>query len=436
MAAETLLASWNDDEARDEIVAFVRSVSSEGAASFVAPAERVAVFDNDGTLWSEKPIPVQLDFTLFRMAELARQDTALLESQPYKAAAERDYHWLGEAMVKHYHGDNSDLKLLMGAVESAFQGMGVEAFAADALGWLKTATHPQLHRPYLSCAFTPMVELLRYLEANGFTTYIASGGDRDFMRPFADQLYGIPPERVIGSALGLQFDEHGDETSLVYKSKIDFFDDGPEKPIRIWSRLGRRPLLACGNSNGDLPMLRFSRSVGRAALPLLVLHDDADREFAYTAGAEEALAWTKEHGTIVSVKRDWSAVFPAEGLRKSGPRRVADADCRLAWRSCLPTTSPPASAPPQDRVPKPSPGRSSARPRRPLRTSRVPVPSSVSTNGTRTSRAARSNGWSLSSRNCSACRRPRSSPAESWRSRPRSGCIPTAQVPARLRCPT
>jgi hypothetical protein len=156
-----------------------------------------------------------------------------------------------------------------------------------------------------------MVELLRYLEANGFTIYIASGGDRDFMRPFADELYGIPPERVIGSALGLQFDEHGDETGLVYKSKIDFFDDGPEKPVRIWSRLGRRPILACGNSNGDLPMLRFSRTAGRAALPLLVLHDDAEREFAYTAGAEEALAWTKQHGTIVSIKRDWSAVFPS-----------------------------------------------------------------------------------------------------------------------------
>jgi hypothetical protein len=136
---ETLLTSWNDAEARDAIVAFVRSVSSEGSASFIAPAERVAVFDNDGTLWSEKPIPIQLDFTLFRMAELARQDPALLDRQPYKAAVERDYRWLGEAMVKHYHGDNSDLKLLMGAVESAFQGMGVEAFAADALGWLKAA---------------------------------------------------------------------------------------------------------------------------------------------------------------------------------------------------------------------------------------------------------------------------------------------------------
>jgi phosphoserine phosphatase len=310
MAAESLLASWNDAEARDAIVAFVHSVSADGSDAFVAPAERVAVFDNDGTLWSEKPIPIQLDFTLFRMAELARQDPALRERQPYKAAVERDYRWLGAAMVKHYHGDDADLKLLMGAVETAFQGMGVEAFAAETLGWLKTAAHPQLNRPYLSCAFTPMVELLRYLEANGFTTYIASGGDRDFMRPFAGQLYGIPPERVIGSALGLRFDESGDETALVYKSRMDFFDDGPEKPVRIWSRLGRRPLVACGNSNGDLPMLRFAQTKDRAGLALIVLHDDADREFDYTEGAEEALAWAKDHGTIVSIKRDWAAIFP------------------------------------------------------------------------------------------------------------------------------
>ena len=199
----------------------------------------------------------------------------------------------------------------MGAVESAFEAMTVEGFSAEVTDWLQTASHPTLSRPYLSCAFVPMIELLRYLEANGFTTYIASGGDRDFMRPFAEQLYGIPPERVIGSALGLNFQSDTESTQLLYKSKIEFFDDGPEKPVRIWSRIGRRPILAAGNSNGDMPMLRFAHNGARAGLRLLVLHDDADREFDYSAGAEDALQRADEHGwTVVSIKRDWSTVFP------------------------------------------------------------------------------------------------------------------------------
>jgi len=310
MAAETLLALWNDTPTRRAIVDFVQAVSTEGSPGFVAPAERVAVFDNDGTLWSEKPVPIQLDFTLFRMAELAGQDPSLAERQPYRAAVERDFRWLDQAIVKHYHGDDADLGLLMGAVESAFEGMEVEAFGAEVMEWLTTASHPVLRRQYLACGFAPMVELLRYLEANGFSTYIASGGDRDFMRPFAHRIYGIPPERVIGSALGLDFDDRGDDTRLVYKSKVEFFDDGPTKPVRIWSRVGYRPLVTGGNSNGDIPMMRFARTGGREALRLLVLHDDADREFAYTTGAEDALDRAKTHGwTVVSMKEDWSAVF-------------------------------------------------------------------------------------------------------------------------------
>jgi hypothetical protein len=308
LAAEALLASWNDTPTRHAITAFVQAVTSEGSPGFVAPAGRVAVFDNDGTLWSEKPIPIQLDFTLFRMAELVRQDPSLAGRQPYRAAAGRDYHWLGAAMIKHYHGDDADLRLLEGAVESAFSGMDVEAFAAEVQAWFETAAHPTLRRPYLSCGFVPMIELLRYLEANEFVTYIASGGDRDFMRPLASHLYWIPPERVIGSALGLGLSPG--EGALLYKSKIEFFDDGPEKPVRIWSRIGRRPLVAGGNSNGDVPMLRFARQGHRDALRLLVLHDDGDREFAYTAGAEEALNRARTHAwTIVSVKDDWATVF-------------------------------------------------------------------------------------------------------------------------------
>jgi phosphoglycolate phosphatase-like HAD superfamily hydrolase len=313
MAKEGLLASWNDTSARQAVVDFVQAVSIEGTPRFVAPPERVAVFDNDGTLWSEKPIPIQLDFTLFWMAELTERDPALKDRQPYKAAVERDFHWLGAAMVKHYHHDDSDLTLLERAVESAFRGMAVEAFGDEALRWLGQASHPTLHRPYLSCGFKPMIELLRYLEANGFATYIASGGDRDFMRPFAEALYGIPPERVIGSSLGLDFNAGADDTSdtqLLYKSKIEFFDDGPEKPVRIWSRTGRRPVLAGGNSNGDIPMLRFARTGDRDALRLLVLHDDPEREFSYTAGAEEALDRAKTQGwTVISMKDDWGTVF-------------------------------------------------------------------------------------------------------------------------------
>ena len=311
MVAEALLVSWNDTPTRKAVIDFVGNVTSEGSAGFVPPAQRMAVFDNDGTLWSEKPIPIQLDFTLFRMAELAQADSTLAGRQPYKSAVERDYRWLGEAMVKHYHGDDDDLHLLMAAVETAFGGMTVDAFSEEVTGWLTSAAHPQLHRPYLSCAFVPMIELLRYLEANGFSTYIASGGDRDFMRPFAEQLYGVPPERVIGSAFGLDLRLAEEGTDLLYKSKIEFFDDGPEKPVRIWSRTGRRPLVAGGNSNGDIPMLRFARSPGRDALRLLVLHDDPEREFDYVAGAEDALQRAEERSwTVVSVKDDWATVFP------------------------------------------------------------------------------------------------------------------------------
>jgi len=311
VVAEALLSSWRDTATRAAVIGFVDEVTSEQSANYVGPAERVAVFDNDGTLWSEKPIPIQLDFTLYRMSELAEANPGLRDRQPYKAAAERDYQWLGAAMVNHYHGDDRDLGLLMRAVESAFEAMTVDDFSTEVSSWLNDATHPLLRRSYLSCAFVPMIELLRYLEANGFTNYIASGGDRDFMRPFAEQLYGIPPERVIGSALGLDFRADEDSTKLLYKSKIEFFDDGPEKPVRIWSRIGRRPILAVGNSNGDLPMMRFARHPDRPALRLLVLHDDQDREFDYTAGAEDALKRAQDRGwTVASMQTDWSTIFP------------------------------------------------------------------------------------------------------------------------------
>ncbi len=308
---EQLLASWKDAPTRQAIVEFVDTVTDSGGSGFIAPQERVAVFDNDGTLWAEKPIPIQLDFTLRRFAEMAAADPALREQQPYKASYEHDFGWLGQAMVKHYQGDDSDLGLLMAAAATAFAGLTVDQYGATVAEFFETADHPQLGRPYRSCGYQPMVELLRFLEANDFVTYIASGGDRDFMRPVAGSLYGIPPERIIGSSLAIEYREGDDDSrDVLYKSEMDFFDDGPTKPIRIWSRVGRRPVLACGNSNGDVPMLRFAKLASRPALRLLLLHDDAEREFDYTAGAEQALARADEAGwTVISIKNDWANVF-------------------------------------------------------------------------------------------------------------------------------
>ena len=310
MADDDLLASWNDGATRQSIVEYVGAVTQEGGPSYVPEPERVAVFDNDGTLWCEKPMPIQLDFTLRRLAEMAEADPSLRERQPYKASYEQDFAWLGAAMVKHYHGDDSDMRLLLGAVPHAFEGLTVDDYDAKVRAFFEEARHPTLRRPYRSCGYQPMGELLRYLEANGFTSYIASGGDRDFMRPIAHELYGIPRERVIGSSLTLEYKEHEDGTDVLYKAEMEFFDDGPEKPGRIWSRIGRRPVLAAGNSNGDIPMLRFARSALRPALRLLLLHDDPEREFDYTAGAEAALERARDRGwTVISVKDDWATVF-------------------------------------------------------------------------------------------------------------------------------
>jgi haloacid dehalogenase-like hydrolase len=213
-------------------------------------------------------------------------------------------------VVKHYHGDDSDLKLLMVAVPKAFEAVTVEDYDRRVKEFFGDADNPGLKRPYRECGYQPMVELLRYLEAGGFATYIASGGDRDFMRPVAEDMYGIPPERIIGSALGITYSSEGGESALMYKGAMDFFDDGPEKPIRIWSRIGRRPILAFGNSNGDVPMLAFSGTPSTPSLRLLLLHDDAEREFDYTAGAEQALETaSRENWTVVSIKNDWNTVF-------------------------------------------------------------------------------------------------------------------------------
>jgi phosphoserine phosphatase len=301
-----VLASWNEGAARTAVVAFVEQTVASG----VPPEERVAVFDNDGTLWCEKPLPIQADFILRRLFEMAEADSDLRDRQPWKAAYERDYGWLGKVLAEHYAGDETNVRTLLAGVLAAFAGISVEDFEAKSDAFLRNVHHPTLGRAYLECAYAPMVELLGYLEANGFTNYIASGGGRDFMRPISQEVYGIPRERVIGSATALEYTSNADGGTITHKPEADYLDDGPQKPIRIWSRTGRRPLLAVGNSNGDIPMLEFIQHPDTPSLGVLVLHDDAEREFDYTSGAEQALKQAETRGwTITSIKRDWATVF-------------------------------------------------------------------------------------------------------------------------------
>ncbi|WP_278262467.1 HAD family hydrolase [Nocardia sp. AG03] len=304
------LSSWTESDTRAAVEEFVDRVTDRDGSGYVPPEARVAVFDNDGTLWCEKPMQPQLDFTLARLREMAQHDASLRTRQPWQAAYEGDPTWLNEALIKHYRGDGTDLAVLMDGVSRAFGDISVEEYQQRVSGFFRTTEHPSLARPYRACGFAPMAELLRFLAAHGFTNYIASGGDRDFMRPVADTLYGVPPERIIGSSLGLTYRSDSGRSELLYKSAMEFFDDGPEKPVRIWSRIGRRPILSVGNSNGDVPMMVFSEITGSPALRLLVHHDDADREFAYEAGAEDALAHAERAGwTTVSMRRDWTVVF-------------------------------------------------------------------------------------------------------------------------------
>ena len=303
------LTSWRDGAAKQAVFDFVSRACGQGQDS-VPVEERVAVFDNDGTLWCEKPVPIQADFILRRLAEMAEADPELRERQPWKGAYERDYGWLTQTMIEHYAGDDSNVRILLGGVLAAHSGISVDEFEAKADSFLRTTEHPTLGRGYLQCAYAPMVELLGYLKANGFSNYIASGGGRDFMRPISEELYGISRDRVIGSATALEYVSDDSGGTITRKAEADFVDDGPQKPIRIWSRIGRRPLLAAGNANGDIPMLDFTQHPDKPFLRLLVLHDDAEREFDYTKGAEQALEQAETSGwTVVSIKNDWDTVF-------------------------------------------------------------------------------------------------------------------------------
>jgi phosphoserine phosphatase len=305
-----ILPSWRDTSTRAAILEFVAAVTDDDSSDFVPHEGRVAVFDNDGTLWTEKPMPTQLHYLLEQWKLAATADPTLAERQPYRAAVTGDYAWLGAAIDKHYAGDDSDLGLLIAAVAESSTGMSVEEYEASVAAFYREARHLTLGSSYAHTVYQPMVELIRLLDAHDFRTYIVSGGERDFMRPMTQDYYGIPVQRVIGTGMSLEYD--ADDNVVRYGKALSFFDDGPEKPVRIWMRTGRRPILAAGNSNGDIPMLRFAQGSPRS-LSLLVRHDDdtGRGDAPYDKGAEQALEVAPAHGfTVVSVRDDWSQVFP------------------------------------------------------------------------------------------------------------------------------
>jgi phosphoglycolate phosphatase-like HAD superfamily hydrolase len=306
----TDLPSWADTRTRASVLEFVAAVCDSNGDDFVPPEERIAVFDNDGTLWCERPA-VQGVFIMDRLAEMADRDPSLRDQQPWKAAHEGDANWLGQAIVKHYEGDASDVHVLLAGVLRAFADVTVEEFQQSATAFFETARHPTYDRSFLETAYVPMLELLELLGANGFTCYIVTGGGRDFLRPVAHQLYGIPPERVIGSSSGLEIKRHDGHVMLMRSDEMGIMDDGDAKPIQIWERVGRRPILAAGNANGDVPMLEFTEAAPNRTLCLLIRHDDAEREVDSDAGAEQALTTAKSRDwTLVSMCQDWTGVFP------------------------------------------------------------------------------------------------------------------------------
>ena len=304
------LALWNEGPTRQAILKFVAEVTEVGGPNFTPRDERIAVFDNDGTLWCEKPMYIQFDYFLHEMAKVAKGNPELRAKQPWKAAWEKDFGWFGEAVTKHYQGDDGDFHIFLGGILTLAKDRPVKQIEAAAKDFIERHRHPTMDIPYRECVYQPMLELLRYLEANGFTNYIVSGGGRDFMRGFTEELYGIPRQRVIGSTVAYRCLEMDTGIEIVQKPELDVIDDGPGKPLQIWNIIGRRPILAAGNSNGDVEMLKFTQSNRNPSLNLLLLHDDNQREYAYTSGAEKALSLVDDlNWQIIHMQNDWRAVF-------------------------------------------------------------------------------------------------------------------------------
>ncbi len=306
------LPSWHDTTTRKTIIDFVSAVTDSSGADYRPPDERLAVFDNDGTLWCEQPM-IQGVYAMGKLAAAAKSDPSLASKQPYKAAATGDSTWVNHAVAKYYNGDMADAKILGAALAKAFN-MTVEAFETDAAAFLRTASHPRFHVPYTDMTFVPMIELLDYLRTNGFAVYMTSGGGRDFVRPIARKIYGITPDQIIGSSVKEEFVVDATGANIMRTGELDFIDDGPGKPIHIWNRTGRRPIFAAGNANGDIPMLQYTTTQAGRTLGLLVHHDDEARDPAYDAGCEKAFAAAADNGWhIVSVKDDWKKVYSFEG---------------------------------------------------------------------------------------------------------------------------
>jgi phosphoglycolate phosphatase-like HAD superfamily hydrolase len=311
-AADEPLPSWNDGASKQAIVAFVEAVTTEGGADYVAPVDRIATFDNDGTLWVEHPLYTQAVFALDRVKALAPEHPEWQTEEPFKSVLAGDR----EAMAGFTEGDWAKI------IATTHAGMTTDAFLEIVGKWLATAKHAHFERPYTELIYQPMLEVLDYLRANGFRTYIATGGGQEFVRVISEQTYGIPVDQVVGSSIVTKYDDQDGKPVLMREPKIFFVDDKTGKPVGIHLVIGKRPYAAFGNSGGDREMLEWTGAGDGARLKMLVLHDDAEREYAY--GPANDLPATKvgtfpqalmdeaeqKGWVVISMKDDWKTIFP------------------------------------------------------------------------------------------------------------------------------
>jgi hypothetical protein len=299
------LPSWNEGATKAALLKFVADVTQEGSATYVASSERIAVFDNDGTLWSEQPMYVQMAFVLDRVKELAPKNPDWKTKQPFKAVLEDDRKALSET------GERGVVEL----IGATHMGMTSDEFHRIASDWIAKARHPKFQRPYTEMVYQPMLEVLAHLRANGFKTFIVSGGGVDFMRPWTEKIYGIPPEQVVGSMGKLKLEMKDGKPVLMRLPEVDHIDDGPAKPVGIQKFIGRRPIAAFGNSDGDLQMLQYTAAGSGPRFMLIVHHTDAEREWAYDRQShigklDKALDEAKARGWVLAdMKKDWKTVF-------------------------------------------------------------------------------------------------------------------------------
>jgi hypothetical protein len=304
--AQGLLPSWNEGPSKQAVISFIEKTTMQGSADYIPPPERIAVFDNDGTLWSEQPIYVQIAFTFDRIKALAPQHPAWKTTQPFKAVLEDDLKGVLAAGQKG----------LFELIAATHAGVDTETFRSTVEQWLKTARHPRTGRPYTEMIYQPMLELLAHLEARGYKTYIVSGGGIEFMRPWTEMVYGIPPERVIGSSIKSKFEIVEGVPKIIGLPELQFIDDGPNKPIGIQERIGRRPVMAFGNSDGDREMLLWTTAGKGPRFGMLIRHTDDVREVAYDRDShigrlDKVLDMAPEKGwVVVDMKKEWKEIFP------------------------------------------------------------------------------------------------------------------------------